>query len=400
MEEPILAFKDVKKVYHGGTVGVEDVNLTINKGEFVCMIGTSGSGKTTLMRMVNRMHDATSGEILFNGKNIKKIDPVALRRQIGYVIQNIGLMTHMTIYDNITLVPRLLKWSDEKKRAQAKKLCQEVELPEEFLTRYPSQLSGGQQQRVGVIRALAANQDLILMDEPFGALDPITRESLQDLVSDLQKRLNKTIIFVTHDIDEALRLATQVVILDNGHIVQHGAPEEILQHPANDFVRNFLGEERLSQARAELSTVDQIMLTDPVTITMERSIPEAIKLMRQRRVDTLLVVDGHGFFKGYVDIDTITSHYKRATSVSDLLSTDMPTLQKDTLVRKTVRKMLNRDFKYLPVVDDKQKLLGIVTRTTMVDVVYDTIWGEGTADETAADQEGETTAPAAVHEGK
>ena len=130
MEEPILAFKDVKKVYHGGTVGVEDVNLTINKGEFVCMIGTSGSGKTTLMRMVNRMHDATSGEILFNGKNIKKIDPVALRRQIGYVIQNIGLMPHMTIYDNITLVPRLLKWSDEKKRAQAKKLCQEVELPE------------------------------------------------------------------------------------------------------------------------------------------------------------------------------------------------------------------------------------------------------------------------------
>lgn len=388
MEEPILSFKDVKKVYRGGSVGVEGVNLSIDKGEFVCLIGTSGSGKTTLMRMINRMHDATSGEILFNGKDIKKIDPVILRRQIGYVIQNIGLMPHMSIYDNITLVPRLLKWPEEKKRQQAQRLCKEVELPEEFLERYPSQLSGGQQQRVGVIRALAADQDLILMDEPFGALDPITRESLQDLVSDLQKHLKKTIVFVTHDIDEALRLATKVVILDGGHIVQSASPEEILQHPANDFVKNLLGEERLSQARAELSTVDQIMLKDPVKITLERSVSDAVKLMRQRRVDTLIVVDKDNYFKGYVDIDTITTHYKSATSVSDLMSTDMPTLQNDTLVRKTVRKMLNRDFKYLPVVDKDKKLLGIVTRTTMVDVVYDTIWGESANEQLVDDTDG------------
>lgn len=262
MEDPILVFKDVKKVYRGGSVGIEGVNLTINKGDFVCLIGTSGSGKTTTMRMINRMHDASSGQILFNGKDIKNTDPVSLRRKIGYVIQNIGLMPHMTIYDNITLVPRLLKWPEEKKRQKAEELCKEVELPEEFLDRYPSQLSGGQQQRVGVIRALAADQDLILMDEPFGALDPITRESLQDLVSDLQKRLNKTIVFVTHDIDEALRLATKIVIMDGGKIVQNASPEEILQYPANDFVKNLLGEERLSQAKADLSTVDQIMLKD------------------------------------------------------------------------------------------------------------------------------------------
>ncbi len=213
------------------------------------------------------------------------------------------------------------------------------------------------------------------MDEPFGALDPITRESLQDLVSDLQKRLKKTIVFVTHDIDEALRLATRVVIMDSGKIIQNDTPEEILTHPANNFVKNLLGEERLSQARADLYTVDQIMAKDPVKITLERSIPEAIKLMRERRVDTLLVVDEDNYFKGYVDIESITDRYKRATSVSDLLSTDMPTLEKDTLVRKTVRKMLNRGFKYLPVVDENNKLLGIVTRTTMVDVVYDTIYG-------------------------
>ena len=385
MEDPILVFKDVKKVYRGGSVGIEGVNLTINKGDFVCLIGTSGSGKTTTMRMINRMHDASSGQILFNGKDIKNTDPVSLRRKIGYVIQNIGLMPHMTIYDNITLVPRLLKWPEEKKRQKAEELCKEVELPEEFLDRYPSQLSGGQQQRVGVIRALAADQDLILMDEPFGALDPITRESLQDLVSDLQKRLNKTIVFVTHDIDEALRLATKIVIMDGGKIVQNASPEEILQYPANDFVKNLLGEERLSQAKADLSTVDQIMLKDPVKITLGHSIPDSIRLMRERRVDTLLVVDDENYFKGYVDIDTITSHYRRATSVSDLLSTDMPTVANDTLVRQTVRKMLNREFKYLPVVDYDNKLLGIVNRTTMVDVVYDTIWGN--SDDNIAEKE-------------
>lgn len=385
MEDPILVFKDVKKVYRGGSVGIEGVNLTINKGDFVCLIGTSGSGKTTTMRMINRMHDASSGQILFNGKDIKNTDPVSLRRKIGYVIQNIGLMPHMTIYDNITLVPRLLKWPEEKKRQKAEELCKEVELPEEFLDRYPSQLSGGQQQRVGVIRALAADQDLILMDEPFGALDPITRESLQDLVSDLQKRLNKTIVFVTHDIDEALRLATKIVIMDGGKIVQNASPEEILQYPANDFVKNLLGEERLSQAKADLSTVDQIMLKDPVKVTLGHSIPDSIRLMRERRVDTLLVVDDENYFKGYVDIDTITSHYRRATSVSDLLSTDMPTLANDTLVRQTVRKMLNREFKYLPVVDHDNKLLGIVNRTTMVDVVYDTIWGN--SDDNIAEKE-------------
>lgn len=385
MEDPILVFKDVKKVYRGGSVGIEGVNLTINKGDFVCLIGTSGSGKTTTMRMINRMHDASSGQILFNGKDIKNTDPVSLRRKIGYVIQNIGLMPHMTIYDNITLVPRLLKWPEEKKRQKAEELCKEVELPEEFLDRYPSQLSGGQQQRVGVIRAFAADQDLILMDEPFGALDPITRESLQDLVSDLQKRLNKTIVFVTHDIDEALRLATKIVIMDGGKIVQNASPEEILQYPANDFVKNLLGEERLSQAKADLSTVDQIMLKDPVKVTLGHSIPDSIRLMRERRVDTLLVVDDENYFKGYVDIDTITSHYRRATSVSDLLSTDMPTVANDTLVRQTVRKMLNREFKYLPVVDYDNKLLGIVNRTTMVDVVYDTIWGN--SDDNIAEKE-------------
>ncbi len=203
-----LSMEHLNKTYSGGKVAVEDFNLEVEKGEFVCFIGTSGSGKTTTMRMINRMLQQTSGTIKIDGQDISQMDPVKLRRKIGYVIQNIGLMPHMTIRQNITLVPRLLKWPQAKMDERAKEMIKLVDLPEEFLDRYPSELSGGQQQRIGVVRALAADQDIILMDEPYGALDPITRESLQDLIKDLQTRLGKTVIFVTHDMDEALRLAT------------------------------------------------------------------------------------------------------------------------------------------------------------------------------------------------
>ena len=227
-EQPMVLFKDVEKVYRGGNVAVEHINLEIHKGDFVCLIGTSGSGKTTTMRMINRMLEPSGGQILFNGKDIHKIDAVKLRRQIGYVIQNIGLMPHMTIYENITIVPKLLKWPEEKRREKAKELLDLVELPEDYLDRYPSELSGGQQQRIGVIRALAANQDLILMDEPYGALDPITREALQELIKNLQEKLGKTVVFVTHDMDEALKLATKIVVMDHGHIIQNSTPTELL----------------------------------------------------------------------------------------------------------------------------------------------------------------------------
>lgn len=186
---PMVEFKNVSKIYPGGKVAVENINLRIERGEFVCFIGTSGGGKTTTLRMINGMLIPTGGDITVDGKNIHDIDPIELRRSIGYVIQNIGLMPHMTIRDNITLVPKLLKWPKEKRDARAKELIKMVELPEEFLDRYPSELSGGQQQRIGVIRALAADQQIILMDEPFGALDPLTREALQRLVKRLQQQM-------------------------------------------------------------------------------------------------------------------------------------------------------------------------------------------------------------------
>ncbi|KRL36715.1 betaine/proline/choline family ABC transporter ATP-binding protein [Liquorilactobacillus uvarum] len=375
-ENPIVVFKDVEKVYRGGNVAIEHINLTINKGDFVCFIGRSGSGKTTAMRMINRMLEPSGGTILYNGNDIHKTDAVKLRRRIGYVIQNIGLMPHMTIYENITLVPKLLKWPDEKRRKKAQELIKLVELPQDFLDRYPSELSGGQQQRVGVIRALAADQDLILMDEPFGALDPITRESLQELVKHLQEKLGKTVVFVTHDMDEALNLATQIVVMDSGHIIQNATPSEILQHPANDFVEDLIGEDRLMQARADVTTVSQIMLKNPVSITPGRSLTEAIRLMRKRRVDTLLVTDDDNYLKGYIDIETLNTRYRHATSVSDILNTKIFYVVDDTLLRDTVDRILKRGLKYVPVVDHAGKLRGIVTRAAIVDMVYDTIWGD------------------------
>lgn len=378
----LLEFKNVSKVYKGGKKAVDDVSLSFEKGEFIAFIGTSGSGKTTTMRMINRMIEPTSGQILINGEDIAKKDPVELRREIGYVIQQIGLMPHMTIRENIVMVPKLLKWSDEKRKEIAERLIKLVDLPDEFLNRYPSELSGGQQQRIGVVRALAADQDIILMDEPFGALDPITREALQDLVKELQQEMGRTIIFVTHDMDEALKLADRIVIMREGRVIQFDTPDNILREPADKFVEEFIGHERLIQARPNIQTVEQVMLKTPVSITPGKSLTDAIRLMREKRVDTLLVTDDAGVLKGYIDIESIDYNHKTATSVGDIMNKNAFFVRKDSLLRDTVRRILKRGLKYVPVVDEKGLLVGIVTRASLVDVVYDTIWGDEEVEDT------------------
>ncbi|MCH4168401.1 MAG: betaine/proline/choline family ABC transporter ATP-binding protein [Streptococcaceae bacterium] len=372
----MIEFQNVSKIYNGNKIAVDTTNLSFEKGEFICFIGTSGSGKTTLMRMINRMTDPTKGKILINGKDIKSENPVNLRRKIGYVIQSIGLMPHMTIRENITLVQKLLKVDEAERNQTADKMIELVELPKEMLDRYPSELSGGQQQRIGVVRALAANQDIILMDEPFGALDPITRDSLQDLVKDLQERLGKTIIFVTHDMDEALKLANKIVIMDSGKVIQFDTPENILQNPANDFVEELLGEDRLLQAKPDTTRVSEVMLNTPITITPEKSLLEAIKLMREKRVDTLLVIDDSKVLKGYIDVETLNRMRGKASSVGDILNHNVFYVKESTLLRDTLQRILKRGVKYVPVVDDKNRLVGILTRASLVDIVYDVIWGE------------------------
>lgn len=391
----VLRFEHVSKTYKGGKKAVDDLNLDIDKGEFICFIGPSGCGKTTTMKMINRLIDPTEGKIFIDDKDILQEDPVKLRRSIGYVIQQIGLMPHMTIRDNIVLVPKLLKWSDEKKQERAKELIKLVDLPEEYLDRYPYELSGGQQQRIGVLRALAAEQNLILMDEPFGALDPITRDSLQEEFKNLQQELGKTIIFVTHDMDEALKLADRIVIMQAGKVVQFDTPDEILRHPANSFVEEFIGKDRLIEAQPDVTQVRQIMNTSPVSITADKSLQAAIQLMKQKRVDTLLVVDEKQVLKGYIDVEKIDSERRRATSVVDILERDVFYVKEDALLRDTIQRILKRGYKYVPVVDDENRLVGIVTRASLVDMVYDSIWGEEQEDteqtdtkETVATSEG------------
>ncbi|MBM7644927.1 osmoprotectant transport system ATP-binding protein [Scopulibacillus daqui] len=372
----MLKFDNVTKIYEGGKKAVDKMNLEVEKGEFIVFIGPSGCGKTTTMKMINRLIEPSEGTIYINGEDIMKKDPVKLRRSIGYVIQQIGLFPHMTIRDNIALVPKLLKWPESERRARAEELLKLVHLPPEYLDRYPHELSGGQQQRIGVLRALAADPPLILMDEPFGALDPITRDSLQEEFKNLQQSLGKTIVFVTHDMDEAIQLADRIVIMRDGKLVQVGTPDEILRNPANDFVEEFIGKERLVQARPNIQTVEQIMNPAPVTISVDKSLSQAIELMKQRRVDTLLVVDDQQILQGYVDVEMIDQKRKKSYQVGEVMETEMYTVKKDTLLRHTVRRILKRGMKYVPVVDNDHRLAGIVTRANLVDVVYDSIWGE------------------------
>ncbi|MBZ8171563.1 betaine/proline/choline family ABC transporter ATP-binding protein [Staphylococcus cohnii] len=372
----MLSIKNLSKVYGGTKKAVDNISLEIESGEFIAFIGTSGSGKTTALRMINRMIEATEGEIAINGKNVRKMNAVELRRKIGYVIQQIGLMPHMTIKENIVLVPKLLKWSDEKKEKKAKELIKLVDLPEEYLDRYPSQLSGGQQQRIGVVRALAAEQDVILMDEPFGALDPITRDTLQDLVKELQQKLGKTFIFVTHDMDEAIKLADKICIMSEGKVVQFDTPDNILRHPANDFVRDFIGQNRLIQDRPNMRTVKDAMIR-PVTVHADNSLNEAVKIMRERRVDTLFVVGNNDRLLGYLDIEDINQGLRAHKELIDTMQRDIYRVRVDSKLQDTVRTILKRNVRNVPVVDsDEETLIGLVTRANLVDIVYDSIWGE------------------------
>ncbi|MFY0802765.1 betaine/proline/choline family ABC transporter ATP-binding protein [Peribacillus frigoritolerans] len=372
----MLKIENVSKIYKGGKKAVKNISLDIKKGEFICFIGPSGCGKTTTMKMINRLIEPSEGKILINGENIMDKDPVELRRQIGYVIQQIGLFPHMTILENITLVPKLLKWNEQKKKERALELLQLVDMGPEYLERYPYELSGGQQQRIGVLRALASNPPLILMDEPFGALDPITRDALQEEFKNLQRTLDKTIVFVTHDMDEAIKLADRIVILKAGEIVQVGTPDEILRNPANEFVEEFIGKDRLLQTRPNVELVEQIMSRNPISITEEKSLTDAITIMREKRVDSLLVVDEQNVLQGFVDVETISEYRKKAKFISEVINTEVYSVKQDTLIRDSVQKILKRGFKYVPVVDQNKHLVGIVTRATLVDIVYDSIWGE------------------------
>jgi len=372
--EQVIEFKNVSKIYGDGTKAVEDLSLKINDGELVVFIGTSGSGKTTSMRMLNRMVEPTEGEIEINGKNIADSNAVDLRRKIGYVIQQTGLMPHMTVYENIIMVPRLLKWDDKKMEETARRLLEQVNMdPDEFLDRYPSELSGGQQQRIGVIRALAADQEIILMDEPFGALDPITRDALQDLVLELQKEMGRTVIFVTHDMDEALNMADKVAIMSKGQLIQYDTPENIISNPANEFVKEFIGDDRMIQTSLN-QTVEEVMIKTPVTIDRGTSLANTVKVMKGKRVDSVFVTDDNNVLHGVVDFELI-NRGSRGKTVDDVMILPDFYVKPDALLRDVTERMLKRDLQNVVVLSDGYHLEGLLTRTSLVDVVYESIWG-------------------------
>ena len=237
----MIEFINVGMTYPCGNVGLKNINLTINESEITVFIGPSGSGKTTLLKMINRLEDNTTGEVKINGKNVKEYDIHKMRWDIGYALQQVALFPHMNVEENIAIVPELKKWKKEKINARIDELLHMVGLePEKYRKRKPSELSGGEAQRIGIARALAADPKIILMDEPFSALDPITRASLQEDVKKLQKQINKTIVFVTHDIEEAFLLGDKICIIQDGELIQSGTKQEIISNPKNDFVKKFI----------------------------------------------------------------------------------------------------------------------------------------------------------------
>ena len=318
-----IVFDQVSKVYPGAPApAVDDVSLSIPRGTTAVILGTSGSGKTTLMKMVNRLYDPTGGRILVEGRDIRELEPTELRRRIGYVIQQIGLFPHWTVAENVATVPSILGWPRDKTRARVNELLNLVGLdPAEYASRYPSQLSGGQQQRVGIARALAADPDIMLMDEPFGAVDAITRGRLQDEFLALQQATHKTVLFVTHDVEEALHLADRLIVMDKGKVLQYDTPFNVIAHPANDFVAELIGAEDMVRL-LRLVTVRNVLQPlrpdtaqrCPEIITINASMRDVLAALLRSGCEALPVMGEDGALVGEVDLATVRDQLRRPTA--------------------------------------------------------------------------------------
>ncbi|WP_394927097.1 ABC transporter ATP-binding protein [uncultured Robinsoniella sp.] len=377
----MIQFEHITKAYKTQRV-LTDVNFTIDKGELVTIIGESGCGKTTLLKMINRLIKPSSGTITINGENIKNMDEVALRRKIGYVIQQTGLFPHMTVQENIELIPKIQKTDPAELAENTKQMMQMVGLDcDEFLNRYPTELSGGQQQRVGVARAFATNPDIILMDEPFSALDPITRSDLQDELIQLQAKLKKTIVFVTHDMDEAVKIADKICIMRSGSILQYDTPENILKNPADEFVSQFVGQNRIWSS-PEFIKVSDIMIEKPVTTTKEMSVLKCIDKMRQNKVDSLLVVDRDSKrFLGIVKASQLRGVEDKTRTAEVFMKQNVLTLQPDESILDTIKLVTENHSSAVPVTNADGRLVGLITRSSLVTTLSQQYLDVGEEDE-------------------
>lgn len=369
----MIKFEHVYKSY-GKTPILKDLNFTIPDGKFAILIGPSGCGKTTTLKTINRLINPDSGTISINGKDTRETDKVELRRHIGYVIQQIGLFPNMTVAQNICVVPRLLKYDREKCDEIVRSMLKMVNM-EQYADKYPSEMSGGQQQRIGVLRALAASPPIVLMDEPFGALDPMTRESLQDEVKKLQQKLGKTIVFVTHDMSEALKLADIIIFMDKGQIVQMATPEEMLENPASDLVKSFLGKH--VSGNQVSSKVEDFMRTNVYCIKENHGIRECAELMARNSVDSLIVINDQNRYIGTVSIGDLRHWGKELKNIEPLVRQTARTVRVGDEAKKSFDYLLETNSDYVVVLNADDSVAGIVTKTSVARSVAENLWGNG-----------------------
>ncbi len=368
----MIRFEDVSMTY-GEYEVIKNLTLHIREGQLVVFIGPSGCGKTTTLQLVNRLLLPSSGKIYIEGKDISNVDAVQLRRNIGYVIQEIGLFPHLTVKQNIEIVPKLLKWSDKQREKRTVELLRLVGMDEGFLAKYPSTLSGGQQQRIGLLRALAAEPPIILMDEPFGALDPITREALQDEILVLQKKLHKTIIFVTHDMDEALKIADLIVLMKDGIVLQIASPKELIRAPANEYVEQFIGKHRLY--RNSVDFVRDVMSNNVVYVRADTKLTQIIALMREKRISTLFVVDDRKCLLGQISSDDIRKHSrKNKITAGNVMRTEFISVLPNYSASDAFELMMREHLDILPVVDGNRILTGALTHSSLAEALADVVW--------------------------
>ena len=363
----MITFEEVDKAYKEKLV-LHKINLTINDGEFVVLIGSSGCGKTTLLKTINKLETVDRGLIKIDNVSIRQQNTLELRRRIGYVVQDAGLFPHMTIYDNIATVLRINNYDSNNIENRIDELLEMVDLdPNSYKYLYPCQLSGGQKQRVGVARAFATNPDIILMDEPFSALDPVTRSDLQDAVVKLQKQFKKTIVFVTHDMDEAIKLADKICIIQKGWIVQYDTPENILKNPANEYVQNFVGKNRL-WSNPEFIKASDIMLKNPCKISVDRTIIQALQVMNHARVDSVRVTEDNKFL-GIVWLADLQNFDSYSGSLKNFISDDYHAVYENTSLKEITNTVDYNHFGIVPVLDLKNELVGYLTKSRLLSVL-------------------------------
>jgi osmoprotectant transport system ATP-binding protein len=358
-EAATLEFRSVTKRYPGQRdPAVEQLSLTVPAGEICVLVGPSGCGKTTAMRMVNRMIDISEGDILLDGRSVKQRRPAELRREIGYAIQQIGLFPHLTVGDNIATVPRLLGWDKQRIHARIDELLELVSLdPHETRDRYPAQLSGGQRQRVGVARALAVDPPLMLMDEPFGAIDPINRERLQNEFLRLQREIRKTVVFVTHDIDEAIKMGDRIAVLQQGgKLAQYAPPAELLMFPSGRFVEDFVGADRALK-RLALQRVRDVDLWKAPLVRVGEPVAEARAKLGDAEVPYPLLVDEERRPLGWLSEKGLAGERVE----HELRSNPKPVLDLDDVLRDALADLLFEEAQYGPVVDHRGAVTGVLS---------------------------------------